>query len=323
MIHRTRKSSDFSLTIFLTTLTVALTAQVVVSEEPVAGTWVAVGYGGRRLVSTDGKTWEQTAQWVENGGDDDNLLRGLTYGNGKFVAVGGSKTAPIVSSEDGRTWKEQRLTGGWLGDVAYGNGTFVTVGGGGRRLRSQDGMTWIDEGRTKELQPGFPRHYRQIVFGNGTFVAVGDKGRRTLTKDGITWTHDAPPNDQLDRQHIAFGGGRFVIVGPNGYRTSSVDGQTWEAEQSAGEEPLQSVLWTGDRFWALGRRIAFSSPDGKKWERHEAKNIPGRVAQGGSRFVGFSWKCNRFTSHDLLTWERTGSDDGNAITSIYYLPKRP
>ena len=54
-----------------------------------ADTWVAVGYGGRRMISHDGIKWEITAEWAENGGDDSNNLMGLAFGLGKFVSVGG------------------------------------------------------------------------------------------------------------------------------------------------------------------------------------------------------------------------------------------
>ena len=32
--------------------------------------FVAVGYGGRRIISTDGLKWEITAEWAQPGGDD-------------------------------------------------------------------------------------------------------------------------------------------------------------------------------------------------------------------------------------------------------------
>src|SRR5208337_3583632 len=56
------------------------------------GVYVAVGYGGRRLRSTDGMNWDIAAEWSEKGGDDRNNLISVAYGNGTFVAVGGGVT---------------------------------------------------------------------------------------------------------------------------------------------------------------------------------------------------------------------------------------
>jgi hypothetical protein len=53
------------------------------------GIYVAVGYGGRRMTSRDGQTWENVTQWADKGADDWNNLIGLAYGKGKFVCVGG------------------------------------------------------------------------------------------------------------------------------------------------------------------------------------------------------------------------------------------
>ena len=53
------------------------------------GIFVAVGYGGRRMASRDGQTWEHIQQWADKGADDLNNLMGLAFGKGKFVCVGG------------------------------------------------------------------------------------------------------------------------------------------------------------------------------------------------------------------------------------------
>ncbi len=52
---------------------------------------------------------------------------GLTYGQGQFVAVGGST---IATSRDGTDWVIQnRGVTNALRAVTYGNGRFVAVGG--------------------------------------------------------------------------------------------------------------------------------------------------------------------------------------------------
>src|SRR5204863_5090657 len=72
------------------------------SSDALAGRLMAVvvGYGGRRVSSTDGVTWENFQQLNPNGGDDADLLRGVAFGGGTFVAVGGS----TFTSPDGVVW---------------------------------------------------------------------------------------------------------------------------------------------------------------------------------------------------------------------------
>lgn len=76
-----------------------------------ADLWLAVGYGGRRMVSTDGVKWEITAEWAQPGGDDGNNLMSAVFAQEKFVVVGGggggqNAAGHILVSSDGRRWNE-------------------------------------------------------------------------------------------------------------------------------------------------------------------------------------------------------------------------
>ena len=63
------------------------------------------------------------------------ILRGIAYGNGTFVAVGGNGT--ILTSPEGITWTSRTSgTDSILYGVTYGNGTFVAVGTDGTILQS-------------------------------------------------------------------------------------------------------------------------------------------------------------------------------------------
>ncbi len=281
---------------------------------------LAVGYGGRRMITADGgKTWTHDISWVEKGGDDNNLLRGVCYGAGKFVAVGGSQVAPIVVSKNGMDWEELKLEGGWLGDVAYGNGWFVTVGGGGSYLRSKDGVKWSSRERNKESKPGYPRHYRKIAFGNGLFVAVGDKGRRTISTDGETWTEDQPINENLKRQNIIYANDRFIIIGSGGYLITSTDGKNWSKPESNTEEDLRSILWDNKNFIITAKKNLLISPDGRQWKLIPVKKgVPSSIYYDPSAktYFGFSWRSRFWTSEDGLNWTRTQDSGKNAITGI-------
>jgi hypothetical protein len=143
------------------------------------GKFIVVGMAGTILTSTDGMNW--TPQNIGT-----SSLWGVTYGNGKYVAVGGDSVnnnlvGTIVTSTDGLTWLIQNPGTSQLMDVTYGNGLFVAVGWYGNIFTSADGMIWIqrNSGTTKNL--------RGIAFGGNYFVAVGQDGTILVSNDGITW----------------------------------------------------------------------------------------------------------------------------------------
>jgi len=240
---------------------------------PKIGVYVAVGYGGRRLRSTDGVNWDIVAQWKVDGGDDRDNLICVAYGNGTFVAVGGGvtdKNGPggrILTSADGKDWKEHP---GWnfrVHPVLFGNGRFVAGGPDYRLLWSADGATWEAGGKIADPAA---THFRMGAFGNGVFVLAGN-GRRSeqeihwavVSKDGTAV--DAQRTDLPPITALAFGGGRFVAVGPDGLRLSSADGDKWEYEVREPNVNLEAVVWTGKEFLTSGGGKGYASADGKTW----------------------------------------------------------
>ncbi|MFK5922030.1 MAG: hypothetical protein QM496_07610 [Verrucomicrobiota bacterium] len=314
--------NKFSL--FSTTLLILFFLEPVLARDPIT---LAVGYGGRRMITTDGgQNWTHDTHWIEKGGDDNKLLRGACYGAGTFVAVGGSKIAPIIVSKNGIDWQEQQLAGGWLGDVAYGNGWFVAVGGGGSYLRSKDGLKWSARQRNKEVKPGYPRHYRKIAFGNGLFVAVGDKGRRTVSANGVTWSEDQTIKEKLKRQNILFAKGRFVIIGSGGYLTTSQDGLSWSTPKLSTTEDLRSILWDGKKFIVTAKSDLIISNDGLNWRKVAARGgVPSTIYYDpvAKTYFGFSWRSRKWTSPNGLNWKRHEDSGKNAITAIVSPPSTP
>ena len=117
-------------------------------------TWVSVGLAGNIYYATDPSS---DTNWtrVTYGGSSD--LTGVSYGNGRFIAVGqgtngwnGESPILIVSgTDDPSSWSEKTLQSEFtsvsrpLGDIAYGNGRWSALGNGGDHLLStDDGATW-------------------------------------------------------------------------------------------------------------------------------------------------------------------------------------
>lgn len=256
--------------------------------------FVAVGDAGRRTVSPDGVTWMHDSWEPGNEGDNDRLFRGVAYGGGLYVAIGGSQIARVSVTRDGSSWTEAALEGGFLEGIAYGAGFWVAAGANGRTIRSRDAATWIDP------QIDYGPHFRSMKFGNGRFVAVGDRGRRRTTLDGLTWTDNVEGGAGF--QDLAFGDGRFVAVGYEGRRVVSEDGATWMFDVTGGDQ-LHAVAYGNGRFVAIGgARVAVSSNGGETWVEQPGPPL-NRISFGNASFVATGWQDTRWTSPDGLVWQ--------------------
>jgi hypothetical protein len=287
------------------------------------GVWVAVGYGGRRMVSTDGKKWEITAEWAQPGGDDSNNLMGLVFAQGKFVAVGGGgagKTGGghILVSRDGRKWTEVHTAKNRINPIVFANDRFV-VGGPDRQLHwSADGEKW-KAGGTIEAKEA--THFRHGAFGNGVFVFVGNHGGNggpfwcATSADGEKITNVR--TDMPSIRAIAFGAGRFVIVGEDGVRTTSADGMTWEANDTDKSEKLGWVIWNGREFLTAGKKV-YASPDGKTWKAVERKFQGHPLWTDGKRFVSTAWPGQMYFSADGTAWDKGPALTANGINKVAY-----
>ena len=113
--------------------------------------------------------------WTSRTSATDNNWRGVTYGNGIFVAVAMTGTGNrVMSSPDGITWTSQvsAIDNSW-NFVTYGGGLFVAVantGSGNRVMTSPDGITWTSQASAADIQ------WFGATYGGGLFVAVAATG---------------------------------------------------------------------------------------------------------------------------------------------------
>ena len=135
---------------------------------------IAIG-GFDTAVSTDGLSWETFT-------DSLGYAKGVAYGDGMFVSVGGDR---LARSADGEGWIDAldgasvELTG-----IVHGDGRFVAVGGD-QIVSSTDGIAWTT---TTLSQAGLGG----VAYANGRFLAVGEQtvgpqeyaGRVVATPDG-------------------------------------------------------------------------------------------------------------------------------------------
>ena len=302
---RTFKSALFAAALFIAGNTFA------------ADLFVAVGYGGRRMTSTDGQTWENVQQWADKGADDSNNLISVAYGKGKFICVGGggwskeTQAGHILASTDGKEWREVAKYPFRVSPVLFLGDRFVAGGPSKQLLWSTDGEKW-NEGEAVKLPPELPGWafwFRSAAAGNGVFAFMGnaDKGQKTwwclTTRDGQTienFSTTAPGN-----RGLVFGAGKFLALNTDGIFTSA-DAKEWKPVADLPKDELKNIIWAGKQFVLTGKAGTYASPDGLSWKPF-GKAPPGNIVWAGEQgFIATGWPGKMFFSADGQTWKSTG-----------------
>ncbi len=248
--------------------------------------------------------------------DTPYFFRGVTYGNGKFVAVGDGGI--ILSSPDAITWtKRTSGTTENLNTPTYGKGKFVIVGNHGTILISSDGETWIP----RTPYSGTTANLFTVTYGNGTFVAATGGGGTVLTSpDGYTWTTRTELLPSVPYR-IGYYNGFFVAVGAGGRICISPDGVEWTQGNSYIRFTLYSVAYGNETFVAVGENgSVFTSVDGLEWtERNSGTSdtLYGLTFANGT-FVAVGENDTIMTSYDGIEWTRRFPGIGAHYLSIVY-----
>ncbi len=293
------------------------------------------GTEGRTAISDDGANWvdETTvSRGTMSPGHTRNLIRGVGYGAGVFVAVGGHDNSYISTTCDGRNWRRDVLAtnidgdvadeyDGFLSGVAELGGVFVAAGGAGRRLTSTDyTLTWQETGTWID------GHLRGIAAGNGVFVAVGhtwDAGNTAVivtSADGQSWQDVVAPGSGLNG--VAFGAGAFVAVG-NRACVRSTDGNSWvDCGVSLAQDLSPNVSFVNGRFYV--QRLGggwFSSADGATWDGPTDGWLPDRMTEGNGRFVMSRWQRRGYAT-TFGEWTEVDAENIGGLTfgSVLYAP---
>ncbi len=217
--------------------------------------------------------------WHERESGSSLNLFGVTYGAGKFVAVGSSGS--ILISSNGADWSLISWNP-WpiwwdFWSVSYGAGLFVAVGDEGNIYTSADGVDWTFRG----LPVGALRCVRWV---QDRFIATGSSGRLALSTNGTDWTMQNIGSSAFhEARGIAYGMGKYVILGGfpvnrTGTGFCSADAVSWT---NASEDlPLPTdLVFHRDRFVApvLGGKVLVSS-NGWDWFLTNGMGTPDNFA---------------------------------------------
>lgn len=182
-----------------------------------------VGAGGTELsVSSDGLRWQRTTNISPT-----KSFRAVTYGGGRFVAVG---TAGLVMiSDDGLAWQNRSIPNSTVNynEVAFANGTFLAVGTSGSALSSTDlGETWIQKGTSLPEIQG-------VAWGNGRWVAAASEGWTAISTNAQNWERKqhpyiSPVENRPSYSEVSFADGVFYAASKLGEISISTNGLDWK-----------------------------------------------------------------------------------------------
>lgn len=267
-----------------------------------------------QIFSTDGITWTDVTTPTSDVQHHD-----VTYGDGKFVAVGLYSYPPnaqIEYSTDGITWTIATTISSRYQNVAYGDGKFVAVGydasSNNSVAYSTDGITWTN--------PSVPNlsvnpYYNSIVYGDGKFVATVNY-ITVYSTDGITWTETTMPTGYWNK--IIYGDGKFVTVAfayPQGSITAhSTDAITWTTYTMPTTNSWGAVAYGDGKFAAISTSETAYSTDAISWTVNTvtltlAPTVYTDMVYGDGKFVAvahvYGSPSTASYSTDGITWTET------------------
>jgi len=278
-----------------------------------------------------------------------NAWNSVTYGEGKFVAVGPSSNGDgAMYSTDGKKWiASSGVPNNAWQSVAFGNGKFVAVsstGTGNRIISSDDGITWSASPFTEDLSWGW------VKFGNGVFVAAvrGSVSRSTQNRpvlyysnDGVTWSKSTTTfvgNPAIPGQLItslSFANDVFILTGfparsALGYVPlimTSTDGAnwTWKAASNGTRSGVGFITYGCGRYVGMGSNgVLDVAANPEDWYRTSftkavTSNITG--LNDGLYLGGFFLSIGDGTSglsNNAVNWRKQVLASKNSWKSITY-----
>lgn len=261
--------------------------------------WLAVGHGGQRMLSADGKTWTQVGSWSKPGHNQDDLNVAANF-KGAFYVGGGFFSGRLTATRDGKNWSDGVIPGSSplfglevVGDALY------AMDLRGKVFKTVDGETWavaatpkmppptdlmrkLAQERSKDDKPvtdaQAQAHWiRGTAQGNGLILGSGDYGPVVAfdpKTDETTVTKMAgQDNKNPGPKRVAFGNGVFVVVGEKGLIARTKDGKTWENNRTRDDVgDVECVEFNGTEFLLTSvdpktkKTKVMKSADGLEWE---------------------------------------------------------
>ena len=253
--------------------------------------------------SEDGVIWNVGASISFTGS-----LRSVTYGNGRFVAIGDGK---LLYSSDAITWNLSTFSLSSGSRVIYGGNKFIAFAGNNtnKAAYSTDGITWT------AITLPVSAYWNHAAYGNGKFIVAASFNAQYLySDDGITWTQASLPASKYWKWAV-FGSDKFVIASDSEY-IYATDGINWSDVASL-PSTFENLIYADGRFFTYGPGGSYKvsySYDAVTWtsDNVNPKLYYNQIVYGANKFVAY-----RSAGKDMGA--AISSDGINWISSIPYL----
>jgi WD40 repeat protein len=279
------------------------------------------------MTSRDGLVWARQDPGTSN------VLHGVTYGAGRFVAVG--ERGAILSSSDGTNWT-RHPTGlnATLRAVASGyqyeiSELLVAVGDGGALFTSPDGVAWTYRSSGTLLDLYCVAGVYPTRGDTPAFIAAGPDGIAFVSQLGIAWTAISLPTAGNILAAAGAGGagnhsgGIYGLVGDEGIFFTSPDSYTsesiysdWNTPDSATDQELLGLIHIYGGFLAVGRQGTIRA--GLTWVRRDSGSTVqlNAATHDGHQWISVGEGGNILTSPDGRTWQTQRSPTTQSLYSI-------
>ena len=198
-----------------------------------------------------------SSTWTAGTGTGKTGLVSLTYGNGYYVAVGGTNQA--VRSITGDLWTNASsmptLGAGTWKSVAYGSEIFIAISTGNNATAiSSNGLAWTS-GTTLPSSTT----WSSVAYGNGRFVAIASGGTAAVSYDrGTSWVATTLPTSTTWTK-VSYGQGLFfAIASGTTIGATSPDGVIWTQRVMPGS----STNWIDVQFGNIDKRPLWTAISG-------------------------------------------------------------
>lgn len=265
------------------------------------------------LNSTDGVNWSTQSP--------STVLRGVTYGHGKYIAVAGGSAH--YASTDGINWTMIDTLSDGYEDVTTTDSGFIAVGNSGVVSESTDGgNTWVN------IDLGSTHFTTAVTAGRTTFV-YGSNGAVYKNDDFVpSAAPDIVPTplavktrrSSFGAADVAFGNGRFVAVGGNAVNSSSttstgqsmvsVNGASWQLHDvpTPSGQGLRTLVFHNGVFYAFSSYFQdatlYVSIDGINWSKRKTYTFEylSNVEYVNGLFIAVGRYGNIMTSENGFDW---------------------
>lgn len=270
-------------------------------------TWLVVGAGYVQAAADPLATW----QW-QNPSPQGHQVRGLAYGNNRFVGVGDNGS--ITFSADGAIWKTVPLT-----NIKTAAGVAVAP----------------------VIAKKFWLNLKAVTFGSNQFVAVGDTDGTVSTiltsPDGVNWTRRTPTSGAKNLTGVTAGtqvsgatySNVFYAVGETGTILKSTDGVTWSSAISNTTSNLNAIAYANYTFVAVGETgTVVTQLNSGSWLTSTATSVPSTVTTlkavvgGNGLFVATGVDTSAaaaiWNSTDGINWATSTISQAASLNAVAY-----